>query len=128
MPDSDKLKRKITTLLKARKLDAGVGYKPSKYQSLYIIELYNKKERFIKIGWSLYSVTRRFSSPKSMPYNYILHQQISVDCGKDCLEGHIQDHLKRYEYEPKIKFAGYTECFHIDCLETGVMKLLLGRV
>lgn len=81
---------------------------------LYVLRLYNEDEDFIKIGTTTTRINRRFSGVKNMPYEYeIIHQLIGEDIE---LETEIQKALSEFEYSPKIKFPGHTECFSRECL------------
>ena len=109
----------------------GVGY--SSDSLIYIIKIFNKDERFVKIGWTSYSLSRRFSSKRSMPYSYIPVLTIATKCLADVIgfERLLHEQFINNKYEPKIKFGGYTECYDIAILDSCFLKeissLLEGR-
>ena len=78
----------------------------------YIIECYEHKEVFYKIGISSTDVDKRYSGKSKMPYQYNivgdikLYPKIVYD-----LENHILKELVGYRYEPSKSFKGKTECF-----------------
>ena len=78
----------------------------------YIIECYEHKEVFYKIGISSTDVDKRYSGKSKMPYQYNivgdikLYPKIIYD-----LENHILKELVGYRYEPSKSFKGKTECF-----------------
>lgn len=77
---------------------------------LYIIELYNENEKFYKVGITKkYNIDKRFSA---IPYCVNVIQLFNLNL-YDCVhvEKYIHDKLNDYNYEPKIKFDGYRECF-----------------
>jgi len=85
---------------------------------LYVLECWNDLERFIKVGVTDLSITRRYSSVSGnsvkMPYNYkVLAQSIFNKGGEDTnkMECEINDTFK--SYKPKIHFGGHTECYNI---------------
>lgn len=77
---------------------------------LYVIECFNKNERFIKVGITIGSVKNRFKN--SLPYEYkiIMTLKGSSSFIYD-FENVIHREIKSFSYRPKIKFGGYTECF-----------------
>lgn len=88
----------------------------NKSACVYVIEMYNDKERFIKIGITVQNdMIRRFSG-----YKY----KIRVI---DCISGNLYDSIylerayidkyKEYKYIPSEKFKGHTECFNLKLLE-----------
>ena len=75
---------------------------------IYVIELFNETESFIKVGVTSTSISRRYSG-KLNGYKYrVLFQhdvdaKIATECEREC------DKFK--SYNPMIKFAGYLECY-----------------
>lgn len=86
---------------------------------LYLIEVYDKEERFLKIGITSRKVKDRFSGDNKLPYKKdLLTSFNSLDSG-DIWDKEVQ--LKRdfkgRNYTPKKFFRGYTECFDLSCKE-----------
>ena len=82
------------------------GYK------LYIIELQNKEEKFLKIGRTFRKIKIRFQKG-SLPYNYkikYLYHSNDSDFIFN-IENKIKTSLKTLKYTPNQKFIGSTECF-----------------
>lgn len=86
---------------------------------LYVLECWDSKERFVKVGITDSSVTRRYSSASGntvkMPYNYkVLAQSIFNKGGENVaeIEHLISNKYKRYK--TNIHFMGHTECYSID--------------
>jgi hypothetical protein len=89
--------------------------------TMYTIEVYNKNEKFIKIGITSRSTEIRFKKSSSLPYKYrILNEVISDDAAYIWdLEKSEHNKHKQSSYIPKKHFAGYTECFNKSiCLTT----------
>ena len=84
------------------------------YTKLYCVNMFCKetKETFFKIGLTKNTIKRRFGSCE---YNMFIIKPIysitinvldGIKLEKDL------NKLKEYKYTPKIKFAGWTECYH----------------
>ena len=83
--------------------------------TLYIIRCYNEEENFIKIGVTTKEITVRFKSKAILPYNYEVLKIIKNKPGYIYdLEHIILRNSKEYQYEPKIKFKGDTECRNLN--------------
>lgn len=93
------------------------GYKFSEWKkackgnkgNFYVIECFNKEERFLKIGITCKNtIEKRYHSKKSMPYNYILLKWISNDDRETIwnLEKYIKKELKKFKYIPNKRFGG----------------------
>lgn len=82
---------------------------------MYIIRLTKELEDFYKIGITFQGVKTRFSGNSSLPYDYsIIYEHIcDAGCTWDLEKEHHRQY-KSYQYFPKIKFAGYTECFNLS--------------
>lgn len=79
---------------------------------VYIIECYNDKERFFKIGRTMRSIKDRFLRPSVMPYNYKLIKQFFGNPDEVFnLEIKLHRLNKKFKYFPEIQFPGSTECF-----------------
>ena len=90
---------------------------------LYIIEVYNDEEKFIKVGITKNSVEDRYQYSPYKKYKYkIIHQ--SYDSLHNCFikESLIKAHFNELLYKPKHKYH-YTESFHISALPD-ILKLL----
>ena len=78
---------------------------------LYKLECFNENERFIKIGITTRTVEERYRY-NIIPYDYIILEEIVDSSGAIYdLEKSLHSKYKKQKYIPKIKFAGYTECF-----------------
>ena len=105
------------------------GYK------LYILNIYNNEESFIKIGITFRKINVRFHSNSAnfgesiMPYNYKEIKVVESEDGEYIcnLENQLHKELKQYSYVPNKKFAGMYECFSIDCLDIVKEKLKIER-
>lgn len=86
--------------------------KKGRSAKLYIIKCHNGSESFIKFGITGRTVKARYAHGKSMPYEYeILRVIKSKDAGYIYdLENRIKDFFRKRQYQPRINFAGYTEC------------------
>jgi hypothetical protein len=89
--------------------------KISKYfdsYKVYILECWDDKELFYKIGRTFLKVNRRFRSNK-MPYDYkVLYEFLDYDGKFICnLEKEIKNSNKNNKYVPNIEFEGMYECF-----------------
>lgn len=78
----------------------------------YIIECWNKKERFYKIGRTFTTIDNRFKSEHFMPYSFKI-VKIYTDTADVTynLETKLKKMNKNNKYKPMIKFGGMTECF-----------------
>jgi hypothetical protein len=81
--------------------------------TLYILNCFNERENFYKVGITKHSVKIRYSTIKRMPYTYTIVSKIYGSAKDICkLEELEKKRLKDYKYQPKIKFGGSkTECF-----------------
>ena len=79
---------------------------------VYIIECWNKEERFYKIGKTFTNVGSRFAKKKEMPYQWKLLKTYEGDSRFICeLEHKLHIKNRDYKYTPQIYFGGITECF-----------------
>lgn len=78
--------------------------------SLYIIRMFNENESFYKVGITMKSIKSRFSkSPYKIEEIVIFKSKADIIYD---LETQLHRLLKKYSYNPKIKFGGSaTECF-----------------
>ncbi len=83
---------------------------------LYLINIYNTKESFYKIGITKYKdINKRYSNLKQSGYKFKLLLRIE-DIPENIWtsEKLLIEHYKKYHYIPKSKFCGSsTECFKI---------------
>lgn len=85
---------------------------------VYIIEVFNKDEKFIKIGRTFNTVEKRFSMDGSLPYSYNIINIIEDNAYRIFhLETKLKRMCKQYSYQPKLKFKGVKECFTLDALD-----------
>lgn len=94
---------------------------------LYLIEVYNDEERFLKIGITSKSVNIRFSGSRKLPYEYNIIKEIESDDSGYVWEEEIRlkQEFKEYKYNPKLNFKGYTECFKLEQKEEIINYLKL---
>lgn len=82
---------------------------------LYVLEVYNNEERFIKIGRTFTSVSQRYSEEGSLPYSYVILKEVEDTPYRIFhLETKLKRQFKEYRITPKVKFAGSSECFDIE--------------
>ena len=81
---------------------------------LYILECFNDKEKFFKIGITSRSIKERYKSKSEMPYAYSVIKEIVGDAAYIYdLETKLHNLNKEYKYIPLIPFDGHlTECFN----------------
>ena len=86
------------------------------FATFYIIECYNEEESFIKIGRTLRTVKKRYSSRSEMPYNFkILKEVRNLDSDFIFdLEIKYKRKFKQFSYTPKNYFGGITECYSVS--------------
>ena len=94
--------------IKACEKNNGIGI-------FYIIKCFDEHEEFFKLGFTSRSIKKRYGSIKSMPYEFVIVQEIK-DLAKNIWE--LELLLKRYLksvnilYKPTKQFNGdCTECF-----------------
>ena len=82
---------------------------------LYIIEIIDDEEHFIKIGRTFKKLNKRFKQKRSLPYKYkvINIQEANAEYIFN-LERKLKNKLKEYKYIPQKKFNGMYECFNIE--------------
>lgn len=97
-----------------------IGYCKNKLGLLYLIEMYNENERFVKIGITSHSVKRRFIS-KNIPYEYIILAEFKSD-GATIYdkEKELHRYFAKEKYKPLISFGGETECFDISIKQKAI--------
>ena len=85
---------------------------------VYIIEVFDDNERFIKIGRTFSSVKQRFSRTGYLPYEYNIIKEISGNPYHIFkLESKLKRMCKQNKYSCRKSFNGQYECFTPDCLE-----------
>jgi hypothetical protein len=79
---------------------------------LYIIKCYDENEEFYKVGKTFLTLKNRFNNKCMLPYKYDIIKIIKGG-GREIsiLENELKNKIKKYKYEPKIKFGGMRECF-----------------
>lgn len=88
-----------------------VGLKSKNFDSfkVYIIECWNKDEKFYKIGRTFQTIKKRLSH---IPYKWKIikvYEGKAIDMCK--LEIKLKNKNKEHNYKPSIKFHGSKECF-----------------
>lgn len=83
--------------------------------TLYLVELSNDNEKFIKIGITTNRIYQRFHEN---PYKLKIHYQFNSNI-EECLkqEQKILKDYSKYKYNPEISFKGYTECLEFNILD-----------
>jgi len=97
------------------------GFSRSKFNSLYknkivilyLIEVFNKKESFYKIGLTCKKINQRFSGLSKFGYSYKTIDVIYIK-GEDTYdkEKELKKACKNNNYIPLKKYPGYTESFN----------------
>ena len=84
------------------------------YGILYVIRCFNGNEEFYKIGITSFTIKKRFTRKRDMPYQYEIIQEIK-DSAENIydLEKILHRVYAYWKYKPLISFAGETECFKI---------------
>jgi hypothetical protein len=87
---------------------------------VYVIECYDEKERFIKIGRTFCPVHVRYFDAQSLPYKYEILHEICDDNPYHIyrLEGKLKREYKEMKYKPEKPFKGSGECFSIQIKES----------
>lgn len=90
------------------------GYK------LYVIECWSTTERFIKIGKTFTTISKRFNS---LPYEWrIIEQEEGSARYISEKEALLLQQYKDYSYVPKVLFGGSNECFDASIITTSILK------
>lgn len=85
---------------------------------LYIINMFNKEESFIKVGITTLSVYSRFKRSYKLPYKYWVLKEVKGDLESVInLERFILNNNNLKKYKPMKKFKGRSECFELSELE-----------
>lgn len=84
-----------------------------KIVNLYLVEIFNNKESFYKIGLTCRRISQRFSEISKFGYKVKLIDIIRVkgECAYD-KEKELKKLCKEYKYIPVVKYSGYTESFN----------------
>jgi hypothetical protein len=86
----------------------------NEYYKLYFLRFTHiiTNEQFYKVGKTKHSIDKRFDKPEYNNYNIeeidvieSTHLWVAIE------EDKFLNNFKNYQYAPKIKFGGYTECF-----------------
>jgi hypothetical protein len=89
-----------------------IGYR------VYILECFNKTERFVKIGRTFNPIQLRYKCESRMPYEYNIIAEIEGSAHHMFkLESKLKRMCKNFKYSVGIPFGGQYECFTPDCLE-----------
>lgn len=85
---------------------------------LYLMEVTNGNEHFLKIGITIKTITERFnrSEYKNMTFAPIHTWCVSL-YEAFCLERQIIESLSSHRFFSNTKFSGYTECFKLSALD-----------
>lgn len=82
------------------------------YGTLYQIRIFDDEESFYKVGITSKTIKRRFIGNSLSGYSYEIVDELLLDpatCWR--AERQILKDNKHLKYLPKVKFAGWTECF-----------------
>lgn len=86
---------------------------------LYVVRIWNDTEQFLKVGITVESLEKRFSSLKGLAgYE---HEVVATTARTAyevfLLEQDIKAKMKKKKHRPEHKFPGHTECFTTDALD-----------
>lgn len=82
------------------------------HSMIYLIECFNDKERFYKVGITTHTINRRFNGKDCMPYGFNVLCTKTDGAKNDWNnEKTIHSKLKEFKYTPLIRFKGDGECF-----------------
>lgn len=87
----------------------------NKQATFYILEMFNEKEKFIKIGITSTNIVNRYKDLKHYKYN-LLFEKIDTPSNIYDLEKIILKYFKSNKYIPQNDFGGKNECFYLDSL------------
>ena len=95
----------------------------NKRGTIYVIEVFDNEEKFIKVGNTSSDTEKRFSGDK-LPYNYNILLEME-DTLYNCfmLEQYVLDLYKKDRYFPSKKFGGYTECLNHNMKEYVIAEI-----
>lgn len=93
-----------------------VYFAKDKICRLYLIEIYNEEERFLKIGITSKSVEERFSNSRKLPYKFKILKEVEFSNASQVWEEEIKlkREFKEHKYKPLLNFKGFTECFKLE--------------
>jgi len=78
----------------------------------YIIRCWNKEEEFYKIGKTFRKIEKRFCK-SNLPYKYEIIKIIEGTAKEITdMEIKFKQEFKNFNYKPKIKFGGLSECYN----------------
>ena len=82
------------------------------HSMIYLIECFNDKERFYKVGITTHTINRRFNGKDCMPYGFNVLCTKTDGAKNDWNnEKTIHSKLKEFKYTRLIRFKGDGECF-----------------
>jgi hypothetical protein len=92
---------------------------------VYVIRCWNEEEEFYKIGKTYLKINQRFSSKKSLPYNWEILKEFILDNSKKAssLEHKLKIDNKIYHYRPNKNFGGKYEYFTKELPIQEILKL-----
>lgn len=95
--------------------------------TLYIINIFNQTESFIKIGITYQGVVKRFYNLKQSNYNYNVLATVSIpEKGGRAIaliEMELHNSLQEYKYKPKNSFKGQGECYSMEKITEILQKI-----
>jgi hypothetical protein len=80
----------------------------------YILEMFNRNEKFLKVGITSKSVLSRYSRLENYKYKILFETKNNPSNIYD-LEKSIMKNFKTNKFYPKKPFPGRSECFNLDC-------------
>ena len=88
------------------------------YYKVYILNFFNEKEEFIKIGKTFRTIKKRMEGNNKVSYNYSEIKVFKFDSAKECSDFEIKLHtqFKKFKYVPLLKFGGMHECYKKESL------------
>lgn len=92
---------------------------------LYLLKFTKGKEQFYKIGKTYTTIKERYRKNKDKnPYKYeVLHTFVSDALTISDLETSLHIKYGKYNYIPKDKFGGYTECYNLKLPIEEIIKI-----
>jgi hypothetical protein len=91
---------------------------------LYVIEMWNNNERFLKFGITTKTLRDRFEVDNKLPYQYAM-----IEIKEESLwnvfnlEQQIKEAFIEHKYAPRMSFNGHTECVQYAAKELILKEL-----
>ncbi len=87
---------------------------------IYLAHIESHGEQMLKIGVTNFDLAKRFSDGQypDQHATEIATLEFKERRDAETIEAYLHAKHKRHQFTPKVKFAGHTECFNIEALET----------